>query len=246
VRDDWLFGVLPYAAVVVAVVAPWLRYASRDDRSRRLDEDRARVRALLGGRAWRWAVAAVALGHGLVLLAPHVVLAWNEVPARLYVLEATLGVAGVAGLVGLVAPVRRHLTAPDGVGLSVLRDTVVLGLLLLAVASGLAAAALYRWGSSWGAVTLTPYMASLARLDAEVELIARMPFLVKLHVFSAFAFLAVAALTPLASIPARPVLRLWGRAWPPVRSRSLRLRAAAEAWVRRRRDALAVWPEEES
>jgi nitrate reductase gamma subunit len=191
-------------------------------------------------------MAVLLLVHLLGLLIPRGLLAWNEVPVRLYLLEGAAGAAGLAALVGLVVLVKRQVTAPVTAAPAALRDTVVLGLLLVAAGSGLAAAWLYRWGTSWGAVTLTPYLLSLARLDPEVELVARMPFLVKLHVFSSFAFFAAAAYSPLASIPALPACRLWARASHPVRERLARVRRAVEAKARRGWEALQAWREEES
>src|SRR5262249_14024687 len=94
-----------------------------------------------------------------------------------------------------------------------------LALLLTGVVSGLALAALYRWGSSWSAVTLAPYVTSIAGGHPRTEFVGEMPFLVQLHVFTAFAALAVVPFTSPALAPsliARRPLKLSGRAVAPV------------------------------
>jgi nitrate reductase gamma subunit len=137
----------------------------------------------------------LALAHVIGILLPAAVLAWNAVPWRLYALEA-LGLAvGLSALVACAASVRRHLkrgTAPVAAGVA---DSMFLSLLLLGVLSGLALAVGYRWGSSWSAATLAPYVASLEQGRPQAELVAELPFLVQLHVFAAFAAAAVLPFT---------------------------------------------------
>jgi hypothetical protein len=64
-------------------------------------------------------------------------------------------------------------------------------LISIEVASGIAVAVLYRWASSWWC-DADPYLLSLFRLEPRVALVASMPFAVRLHVFCAFAVVAVA------------------------------------------------------
>jgi hypothetical protein len=91
--------------------------------------------------------------------------------------------------------------------------------------SGSLTAVLLRWGSSWGAVTLAPYAHSLLEGRPALGLAVGMPFLVRLHVFSAFLTLALLPATPAALVLivalsraiqwiSGPVSRLfeWGRA----------------------------------
>ena len=78
---------------------------------------------------------------------------------------------------------------------------VFLSLIFIGIISGLLMAGLYRWGSSWGAITLTPYVTSLLRLKPATQFAEQMPFLIRIHLFSTFAALAVLPLTRLAAIP---------------------------------------------
>src|SRR4029077_17582603 len=73
----------------------------------------------------------------------------------------------------------------------------------------------YRWGSSWSEVTVVPYLHSLVRLAPSTTLVARLPFLVRLHVFGAFVLLAVATRSRIVRIVTLPVDRLTQRAVAP-------------------------------
>jgi len=74
-------------------------------------------------------------------------------------------------------------------------DVAALTLVAVSMLSGVLMAVLYRWASSWAEVTLVPYLYSLAYLDPATSLVTRLPMLVKLHVASAFALVALAPCT---------------------------------------------------
>jgi nitrate reductase gamma subunit len=122
-----------------------------------------------------------------------------------------------------------------------LSDTVFLTLLFVGVFSGLLVAALYRWGSSWGAITLSPYIVSLVRGNPTAGFAVQMPFLVRLHVFSAFAVLAVLPLTRTASFLVFALHRSFVVVGRPISA----VVRAGEAWLRKHNPAPWLWPEED-
>jgi len=91
-----------------------------------------------------------------------------------------------------------HLRGDDAAHGYSVADVVATTVLCIAMASGLATAALYRWASSWAAATLTPYVRSLLRFQPDVLLVVKLPLLVRLHVVCAFALLAVVPFTRVA------------------------------------------------
>jgi hypothetical protein len=116
-----------------------------------------------------------------------------------------------------------------------------LSLLFTTLLSGSLTAVLLRWGSEWGAATLAPYMLSLLRGRPAVVLAIGMPFLVRLHVFSAFASLAmfpatdaasvlVAALSRGGRLISTPAYRLFDLGRKPVRVAARRLNPAIWIW----------------
>lgn len=152
---------------------------------------------------WRLGLAITAVLHLASLLAPSAVRGWNGAPLRLYLLEGTGFVFGVVLLIGLVQLMVRHISrgiAAHQARVPEVADYALLSLLAIATLSGLTIAAVYRWGSSWEAGTLTPYLWSLLRGQPATSLVQQMPFLVRLHVFTWFAVLAVMPFTSAAMI----------------------------------------------
>ena len=193
--DQLLFVVTPYIAAALFVLACTGRYAlwRRSDRS---------AAGFSNGDGWRLVVfatraafALIAGQHFLALAAPDDVLLWNQDLRRLLVLEAAGMGAGSVALAGLLTMQMRRLRSPDGWSAGSPAGVVAGTLVFMSTMSGLAVALTYRWASSWSAVTLVPYLHSLLRLEPSTAMVARLPFLVKLHVFGAFALLAIAPLS---------------------------------------------------
>jgi nitrate reductase gamma subunit len=109
------------------------------------------------------------------------------------------------------------------------------------VLSGLLLAVLYRWGSSWGAMILTPYTASLLRGKPAANFILQMPFLVRLHVFSLFAAVAIVPATRLGTAIVGALQAILTGFGKPISAGG----RAAEAWLRKHNPAPWFWPEED-
>jgi len=207
-RDHLLFAVFPYVGLVVFLAGWALPFVRR-----RVAADA--VPTTGRGRfdsAWRLALAVVAVGHVLTLAFPAAALQWDRVFVRLVLLEGTRIAAGGLAIAGAAAVLMRLLRSGPGRTFRAV-DVVAATLLVTATASGLAIAILYRWASAWSAVTLAPYLSSLARFDPSTDLVTHLPVLVKLHVVSAFAIVTVLPLTsPARAIAARLALVIRRRA----------------------------------
>lgn len=194
-----LFLVFPYVAAALLIFGLGVRHALARRRPHEIGHAAAAAWATFrGSLAWRIGLGVTALAHLAALCVPGAVMAWNRVPLRLYLLEATglvFGVVALWGVVQLLWRQRGRLHLPD------LADSVLLSLIVVAIGSGLLSAVLYRWGSSWGLVTTVPYLRSLASASPAPLLVEQMPFVVRLHVFSWFALLAVAPFTSAAMLP---------------------------------------------
>ena len=147
--------------------------------------------------ATRWAFAVIALQHLVAVAAPGAVLLWNRQLPRLLFVETVGLVAGGLALAGLLTTQMRQLRASDGSTTRPPADVVAGTLGLMVTASGVALAWMYRWASSWSEVTVFPYVRSLLALRPATELVAHLPFLVKLHIFASFALLAAAPWSPI-------------------------------------------------
>lgn len=241
-KADLLFSAWPYIALSLLVVGIIARYLLERTRMSAVREEMSEAWSLFGAaKVWRASVLLLVLGHAAGLLFPQAILAWNSRQARLYLLEAIAFAAGAAALAGCVAVIWRHLGRTNRSAITELSDTIFMALLLVGILSGVLLAAMHRWASSWGAVILTPYMVSLVRFRPAANLAVQMPFLVRLHVFSAFAALAVLPLTRLAALvifAVHSTLTCLGR---PISAAG----RAADRWLRRHNPAPWLWPEED-
>jgi nitrate reductase gamma subunit len=239
---DLLFSASPYIAISLLAIGIFVRYLLERKHMETVRQEMAEARALFAGsRIWKIAVLLLAIAHAALFFFPRAVLLWNGSPGRLYLLEALLFFAAGATAAGLAKVVWRHLGRGSRSAIAELSDSVFLALLLMGVLSGIFMAIFHRWGSSWGAMVLTPYVASLARLEPNAALAAQMPFLVRLHVFSTFAALAVLPLTRLAAVLVFVLHGALSMLRRPVSATG----RAAEAWLRRHNPAAWLWPEED-
>ncbi len=98
-------------------------------------------------------------------------------------------------------------------------DWFLLVALLIQVATGVIIAFTMRWGGFWYVHTVSPWLWSLVTFSPEVQYLAEMPFIVKLHATNAFFLVALfpfSRLVHIVSIPlayiARPYqLVIWYR-----------------------------------
>jgi nitrate reductase gamma subunit len=202
-RDHLLFAVLPYVAGLVFLAGSAVPLARRTVAV----TDVKATRHGAFDTAWRLALAAVAIGHLLTLAFPGAVLRWDREFVRLVLLEGARIAAGSLAAAGAALAWARVLRPAHGRTPRAI-DVVAATLLVTATFSGLAVAIVYRWASAWSAVLLAPYVSSLARFDPSTDVVARLPVLVKLHIASAIAIVAVLPFTsPARAITSRLTLR---------------------------------------
>ncbi len=211
--DMILFGVFPYVAVALMIGVGIYRYAvdrySWSSQSSQFLESRV---LFWGSVPWHYAILIILLAHFLAFLVPSgwAVLLGN--PLRLYLLEITglgLGISTVIA-VGLLI-FRRGVNARVA-AVTRLIDWLVLAALLLQVATGVYIAFTLRWGSVWYLHTATPWLWSLIKLDPQVQYLAALPWVVKLHAFNAFLLLALfpfSRLVHVVSVPLAYLARPW-------------------------------------
>jgi nitrate reductase gamma subunit len=198
-----------------------------------------------GSKVWCLSLLALLLAHAVVMLLPSKILLWDSVPLRLYVLEGFTFVAGLFGLVGYTGRVWRYLRRSGGSVISDAADAAFFALLFLGFVSGLLIAALYRWGSSWAVVTLVPYVLSIFRGKPAVEFVTGMPFLVRLHIFSGFAGLAVLPFTRMGSLVTLPLSHRLDQVVKALTIRVERCHFALDAWLHTHNPGAWIFQDEE-
>ncbi|MDH3248691.1 MAG: respiratory nitrate reductase subunit gamma [Acidimicrobiia bacterium] len=204
--DDLLFVVMPYVAVVLAVVVSILRWRRAPFTVSALSSQLLEGRRLFWGSvSFHWGLSLILLGHLAALLVPRAFTIWNGAPIRLYLLEITGFALGAWAAVGLGILIHRRLTNRRVAAVTTKMDLVVLGIIAVQIVTGLWIAAGYRWGSFWGTGVFVPYVRSLFLLDPRPELVAPLPFILKAHVVSFWAFLLVFPFTRLVHIITVPL-----------------------------------------
>lgn len=208
--DLIVFVILPYTAVVLAVVVSIIRYRRGGFTYTSLSSQLLESDELFyGSVAWHYGILVVLTGHLLGFLFPARLLWFNSVPIRLYLLEATGLLFGLMALLGVVSFLWRRLASPRLRAVTSAMDWTVLLLLLFQVVLGVGTAVFYRWGSSWYAVSAVPYLRSLLLFQPDTTLIAPLPLTIKLHILGAWLLVAVFPFSRLVHAVVVPVHYLW-------------------------------------
>ncbi len=208
----FLFAVLPYLALALLAVLAILRYVKHGFTYSSLSSQFLDNRQHFWGSVpFHYGIIVVLLGHLVAFLVPRQILWWNSRPLRLYILEVSALICGLLALVGLVNLVLRRLTQTKARVTTTPADWLVLGLLGFSIVTGLYTAIAYKWGSSWFAASLSPYLWSIATLSPRIEYVTGLPLIVRLHIVAAYALLILFPFTRLVHILVVPVPYLWRR-----------------------------------
>lgn len=198
ISSTFFFVGLPYLAFAIFVVGTFQRYRSRSFEVSSLSSQFLEGRSLFWGAIpFHVGIIVAFLGHLAAFLIPDTVLLWNSEPLRLIALEVTGFAFGLSALVGIVALLVRRLSNARVRMVTTWMDIALEVLLLAQIVLGLWIAFAYRWGSSWFAADMAPYLWSLVKLSPSTEAVAAMPLVVRLHVIGAFLIMAIFPFTRL-------------------------------------------------
>jgi nitrate reductase gamma subunit len=208
--DYFFFSAFPYLAIGVFLVGATYRYREKGYKVTSLSAQFLEGKQGFWGTVpLHWGILMVFLGHLVIFLLPDSVLTWNSDPTRLIMHEGlgfTFAVAIVVGLVGLII---RRLTNPRLKMVTTRMDLFVELFLLAQVLLGCWIALGYRWGSSWFAADLSPYLWSILKLSPQPEAVIAMPLVIKAHIVGAFSIILIFPFTRLVHILVAPFHYLW-------------------------------------
>lgn len=208
--NNFLFIALPYVAIVTFVIGSIRRYKATGFKvsslsSQFLEGDKL----FFGSLLFHWGILIVFMGHLLTLLFPAATLAWNGNPLRLIVLEVMAFTFGLSVLVGLISLLVRRISNPRIKAVTSRMDIVLELLLVLQVVLGCWIALGYRWGSSWFASDLTPYLWSIVKLNPQIEAVNALPPVIKAHIVGAFIVIGIIPFTRLVHFLVAPFSYMW-------------------------------------
>lgn len=205
--DAFLFGAYPYAVAAAAIVGAVRRFGPQRETvtsaSSQLLEGRLQF---WGSVPWHYGILTVLLLHLAAIFFPGAVAALLSSPGRLVAVEVTGFAFGVTALWGLVVLGVRRLRLR---GRTTWLDWTVMALLLFQVGTGVYVAVTARWGLAWFVHVASPWLASLVTLSPRVDLMAPLPWAVKLHAVNALLLVGLAPYTRLAHVFVAPVEFLW-------------------------------------
>lgn len=208
--DHILFIALPYVALTIFFIGTLYRYRTSGFEVSSLSSQFLEGKQLYwGAMLFHWGILIVLAGHALAFLFPKGQLLWNTHPVRLIILEVTAFTFGVCIFLGLLALLARRLTHPRIRIVTTKMDIFVELLLLAQVILGCWLALGYRWGSSWFAADISPYLWSLVKLNPHLQAVSAMPWVIKLHIAGAFLLILLIPFSRLIHFLVAPLHYIW-------------------------------------
>ena len=183
----FFFVLLPYIAIISLIFGSIYRYRFHGFQGSSLSSQLLENNLLFfWSRPFHWGIIVLFFGHLIAFLIPATVLAWNGNPVRLYILEISAFAFGIISIVGLTVLIIRRIQVKRIRLVTTRMDVFVYVILSVQLITGLYTAFFLRWGSSWFALVLTPYLRSIFAFNPDATTIIALPVIVKIHVISAF------------------------------------------------------------
>ena len=230
--DSFLFGIYPYICLTVFLLGSLIRF-DRDQYTWKSDSSQ-----LLRASSLRWGsnlfhvgVLFLFFGHSVGLLTPHFLYeSFISAGAKQVMAMVSGGIAGTLGIIGLTLLLIRRLTEPRIRATSKTSDIVILMLLWLQLALGLATiplSAQHLDGSMM--LRLADWAQRIVTFRAGApELLAGASWVFKAHLFLGMSIFLVFPFTRLVHVwSGFATLAYFARPYQVVRSRRLNLPAAA-------------------
>ena len=201
---------LPYIALIVFIVGSIWRYRATKFKVSSLSSQFLEGRTLFWGSVpFHWGILVLFFGHLIGFLFPRGVLLWNSHPVRLIIIEVSAFIFGIAVLIGLINLCYRRLTSPRIRVVTSKMDIFVLLLLLAQVFTGLWVAYFFRWGSSWFASVVTPYLWSIFAFQPDIAAVSAFPWMIKLHIIGAYVIVLIIPFSRFVHFLVPPIDYLW-------------------------------------
>lgn len=209
--DVFWFIAFPYLALALAIGVGIYRYLTSRYTYSSLSSQLLENRKLFWGSVpWHYGITLILLAHlfaGLFPGAAGLILGGR---IRLLVLELTGMALALFALFGLIVLMIRRLPTNSLVRRATsYMDGIVLGFLLLQVATGVSIAIFERWGSLWYLRTAVPWFWSLVKLHPDMSTVATLPIFVKVHFVVGFAIILLFPFTRLVHLVMFPIHYLW-------------------------------------
>jgi len=183
--DSFLLIGLPYAAIFIFLIGSILRfryygYSVTSHSSQFLESDKL----FWGSRLFHSGIVVLLLGHIIGFLIPKSIIVVTSTPLWMMVIEVTAFAFGLLTLAGIVLLIKRRIQEKRLHSVTSKMDLIVYFVILTQVITGLLVAYYHRWGISWYASSLVPFLRSLIIFMPDQAVIASMPWLIKIIPFT--------------------------------------------------------------
>jgi nitrate reductase gamma subunit len=207
---NFLFIALPYVAITVFLIGTVYRYRGTKFKFSSLSSEFLEGKKLFFGSVpFHYGIIFLFFGHLVAFLFPREVLLWNDQPVRLLILEVSAFIFGISAFVGMFLLIIRRKTHPRIQMVSTKMDLIIEILILSQIFLGLWIAYGYRWGSSWFAAVLSPYLMSIFTLDPQISAVTNLPLVIQLHIAIAFLIVLLIPFSRLVHLLVPPLSYLW-------------------------------------
>jgi len=209
-NGNFFFVILPYLAFISLIFGSIYRYRYHSYKVSSLSSQLLENKLLFfGSRPFHWGIIVMFFGHLVAFLFPASVLAWNDKPLRLYILETAAFAFAIITVIGLTVLIIRRIRVKRVRMLTTRMDIFVYLILSVQVISGIYTAFFFRWGSSWFALVLTPYLQSIFTFNPDTTAVVALPVMVRIHVISAFVLIGMIPYTRFMHFLVYPFSHLW-------------------------------------
>ncbi|HNT50367.1 MAG TPA: respiratory nitrate reductase subunit gamma [Cyclobacteriaceae bacterium] len=210
ILNTFFYIILPYLALFIFLLGTIYRYRNVKFQISSLSSEFLEGKKLFWGSVpFHWGMLFLFFGHLTAFLIPRSVLLWNSHPVRLLVLEVAAFAFGLSMLVGLINLIYRRWTQDRIRVVTSWMDHLVEILLVTQVFLGLWVALEYRWGSSWFASSLTPYLRSIFLLEPRMDAVVAMPLVIRLHIIGAYLIVMLFPFSRLMHALVAPLDYIW-------------------------------------
>ena len=207
---DFLFIALPYVALTVFLIGTVYRYRGTKFKFSSLSSEFLEGKKLFWGSVpFHYGIIFLFFGHLVAFLFPREILLWNSQPVRLLILEVSAFIFGIGTLVGMILLLIRRKTHSRIQMVTTKMDLIIEVLILAEIFLGLWIAYDYRWGSSWFASVLSPYLRSIFTLNPQIDAVVSMPLVIQLHIALAFLIVLLIPFSRLVHLLVPPLSYLW-------------------------------------
>jgi len=200
-----LFIVLPYISLAIFLIGSIYKYNKLMYKYSSLSSQFVEGDTLFWGIIpFHWGMVILFAGHLIAFLIPSTLLAWNSDPVRLLILEGSGIIFALNVLGGLILLFARRLINTRVFAITNRMDILLYIILITQVILGIWVAVYFRWGSSWFASVLTPYLWSLITFTPSINSIIELPMIIQLHILGFYFILLLFPFTRLVHMLVAP------------------------------------------